>query len=391
MCIRDRYQTAAEMSQDFELLRRGAVTEAARNHVAHPEEPEYEYEYEYEYVDDATEAEDVPPSRYLQHRRDQDNSSNQGMKVLALLLAAVIALGGGAFAINKVRGVVGQSSETVTVPSVVGKPREEAVSQLEKLGLQVTVNEAPHPDVPRGDVLSINPTEGSQLQRGANVTLTVSSGREITDVPDLTDLTPQEAAAELEKAGLKLNDDLQRDTSDTIEDGKIMSQNPAGGTQIAKGSKVSVTVSTGKEKVKVPAMRGMDIAQVESTFESLGLKTTRVDVDSSRPEGEVLAIAGEGTEVERETTIELRVSNGQMVKLPDLAGNTREQAQQILRDMGWNGRLVTGNLLDTANPADHATIAGHRPGPNAEVRKDGDITVDLWRNPVVEGVQGLLQ
>ena len=80
-----------------------------------------------------------------------------------------------------------------------------------------------------------------------------------------------------------------------------------------------------------------------------------------------------------------------MVKLPDLAGNTREQAQQILRDMGWNGRLVTGNLLDTANPADHATIAGHRPGPNAEVRKDGDITVDLWRNPVVEGVQGLLQ
>ena len=387
----DRYQTAAEMSQDFELLRRGAVTEAARNHVAHPEEPEYEYEYEYEYVDDATEAEDVPPSRYLQHRRDQDNSSNQGMKVLALLLAAVIALGGGAFAINKVRGVVGQSSETVTVPSVVGKPREEAVSQLEKLGLQVTVNEAPHPDVPRGDVLSINPTEGSQLQRGANVTLTVSSGREITDVPDLTDLTPQEAAAELEKAGLKLNDDLQRDTSDTIEDGKIMSQNPAGGTQIAKGSKVSVTVSTGKEKVKVPAMRGMDIAQVESTFESLGLKTTRVDVDSSRPEGEVLAIAGEGTEVERETTIELRVSNGQMVKLPDLAGNTREQAQQILRDMGWNGRLVTGNLLDTANPADHATIAGHRPGPNAEVRKDGDITVDLWRNPVVEGVQGLLQ
>ena len=387
----DRYQTAAEMSQDLELLRRGAVTEAARNHVAHPEEPEYEYEYEYEYVDDATEAEDVPPSRYLQHRRDQDNSSNQGMKVLALLLAAVIALGGGAFAINKVRGVVGQSSETVTVPSVVGKPREEAVSQLEKLGLQVTVNEAPHPDVPRGDVLSINPTEGSQLQRGANVTLTVSSGREITDVPDLTDLTPQEAAAELEKAGLKLNDDLQRDTSDTVEDGKIMSQNPAGGTQIAKGSKVSVTVSTGKEKVKIPAMRGMDIAQVESTFESLGLKTTRVDVDSSRPEGEVLAIAGEGTEVERETTIELRVSNGQMVKLPDLAGNTREQAQQILRDMGWNGRLVTGNLLDTANPTDHATIAGHRPGPNAEVRKDGDITVDLWRNPVVEGVQGLLQ
>ncbi len=387
----DRYQSATEMSEDLERLCRGAVTQAARNHVAHPqEEPEYEYEYEYEYVNDPAETTVVPPSRYQQHRNEQNGASRQGMKVLALLLAAIIALGGGAVAINKVRDAIGQSNSMVTVPSVVGKARADAVAELENLDLQVTVNEAPHPDVPRGEVLSINPTEGSQLKRGANVTLTVSSGREITDVPDLTDLTPQEAAAELEKAGLKLNDDLQRDSSDTVEDGKIMSQNPAGGTQISKGSKISVTVSTGREKVKVPAMRGMNIAQVESTFESLGLKTTRVDVDSSRPEGEVLAIAGEGTEVARETTIELRVSNGQMIRLPDLSGQSRENAEATLGEMGWSGHLVTGDLLDTANPSQHGTIAGHRPGPNQEVRKDGDITVDLWRNPVVEGVQGLL-
>ncbi len=386
----DRYQSATEMGEDLERLRRGAVTQAARNHVAHPEE-EPDYEYEYEYVDDPTQTAVVPQSRYLEHRNEQNGTSRQGMKLLAILLAAVITLGGGAVAFNKVRGVItGESNSVVTVPSVVGKTRSEAVAELEDLGLQVTVNESPHPDVPRGEVLSINPTEGSQLKRGANVTLTVSSGREITDVPDLTGLTPQEAATKLEKAGLKLNDDLQRGTSDTVEDGKIMSQNPAGGTQISKGSKVSVTVSTGHEKVKVPAMRGMNIEQVESTFESLGLKTTRVDVDSSRPVGEVLAIAGEGTEVQRETTIELRVSNGQMIRVPDLTGQSREEAVTRLGEMGWTGRLITGDLVDTASPSQHGIIAGHRPGPNEEVRKNGDITVDLWRNPLLDGVQGLL-
>ena len=386
----DRYQSATEMGEDLERLRRGAVTQAARNHVAHPEE-EPDYEYEYEYVDDPTQTAVVPQSRYLERRNEQNGTSRQGMKLLAILLAAVITLGGGAVAFNKVRGVItGESNSVVTVPSVVGKTRSEAVAELEDLGLQVTVNESPHPDVPRGEVLSINPTEGSQLKRGANVTLTVSSGREITDVPDLTGLTPQEAATKLEKAGLKLNDDLQRGTSDTVEDGKIMSQNPAGGTQISKGSKVSVTVSTGHEKVKVPAMRGMNIDQVESTFESLGLKTTRVDVDSSRPEGEVLAIAGEGTEVQRETTIELRVSNGQMIRVPDLTGQSREEAVTRLGEMGWTGRLITGDLVDTASPSQHGIIAGHRPGPNEEVRKNGDITVDLWRNPLLDGVQGLL-
>ena len=375
----DRYQSALEMADDLERLERGAVTEAARNHLSET---------------DLTDAPaPVEESRYLQHRKEtQKGANNTGMKILALLMAAVLLLGGGAFAFNKVRSDREQEAaqNMVFVPKVVGKNRDEAVKELEKLGLQVTVNEAPHPDIPRGQVLSTNPIEGSQLQKGTNITVTVSSGREVTDVPDVSDMSPQDAAAELEKAGLKLNDDIKREFSDDIPEGMIMDQHPAAGSQLSKGSKVTVTVSKGREKIQVPSLEGMNAGQAESVLSSLGLKATTVEADSTKPKDEVLAVAGEGSEVDRGTTIELRVSNGMLFKMPKLVRQTPEQAEQTLRNQGWTGKLKFGAPVDTPDINDHGLIAGHRPRSEEEVRKDADITVDLWKNPLRDGVENLL-
>ncbi|WP_087116910.1 Stk1 family PASTA domain-containing Ser/Thr kinase [Corynebacterium urinipleomorphum] len=376
----DRYQTALEMADDLERLERGSVTQAARNHLSE--------------TDLAEAPAPVPEeSRYEQHRKEtQKGKNNTGLKILAILMASVMLLGGGAFAFNKVRQDREEETvdEMVFVPKVVGKPREEAVKELEKLGLQVTVNEAPHPEVPRGQVLSTNPTEGSQLQKGTNITVTVSSGREITDVPDITDLSPQDAAAELEKAGLKLDDDIKREHSDSVPEGVIISQQPAAGSQLSKGSKVSVIVSEGREKIQVPSLAGMNAGQAESLLASLGLKSTTVQVDSLKPADEVLAVAGEGSEVDRGTTIELRVSNGMLMKMPKLVRQTREQAEATLRSQGWTGTLRNGHPVDTPDLNDHGLIAGHRPPEGTEIRKDSDITIDIWKNPIREGVDSIL-
>ncbi|WKK60634.1 Stk1 family PASTA domain-containing Ser/Thr kinase [Corynebacterium sp. P3-F1] len=379
----DRYQTALEMADDLQRLERGAVTEAAHNHLSE--------------TDLADAPAPVPEeSRYAQHRKETQKSKkggeNTGMKVLAILMAAVMLLGGGAFAFNKVRNDDEEevAKDMVFVPKVVGKNRDEAVQELEKLGLQVTVNEAPHPEVPRGQVLSTNPTEGSQLQKGTNITLTVSSGREITDVPDLTDLSPQDAAAALEKVGLKLADDIKREHSDTVPVGVIMSQEPAAGSQLSKGSKVRVTVSDGREQIQVPSLEGMNAGQAESLLASLGLKATTVEVDSLKPKDEVLAVAGQGSEVDRGTTIELRVSNGMLMKMPKLVRQNWEQAEATLRSQGWTGSLKFGQPVETPDLNDHGLIAGHRPPEGTEIRKDSDITVDIWKNPIREGVESVL-
>ncbi|GAB3082929.1 Stk1 family PASTA domain-containing Ser/Thr kinase [Corynebacterium aquatimens] len=431
----DRYQSADEMSEDLQRLERGAVTKAARNHVTEsepttqvvtpaatvegsstrvvsaaeqPEESDqddydeyydengyydedgnyYEYSDEYDdefgaYDPEYDEYEEAPlasgESRYSQHRLAQNRKNGSIWKWLLAVLAALAIVGGSLYAINEFGGKEEEvENNVVTVPNVIGKPREEAIRSIEALGLQVNISEKPSPDVPRGEVMAVNPNAGSQLKPGAQVTLTVSSGREITDVPDITGKTPQEAKDLLKKAGLTLNDDIERDSSDNVEEGKIISQTPVAGSQLSKGSKVSIKVSTGKEKIRIPSLSGMKVDQARATLSSLGLEATVTEIDSENPKGEVLAVADEGKEVTEGTKVNLQVSNGILMKMPNLVKMTKSRAEETLRSQGWSGRLREGERFSTLVPDDHERISGSRPGAGETIRKDQDITVDVW-------------
>lgn len=384
----DRYQSASEMGADLELLERGAVTNAARNHLAYPA------------ADAGNDPADDPDatvvsgaavasrpaaggmSRYEEHRRANEKEEGSGwMKWVAILLGLILVVAAGVVAYNVFTDRTGEDNveeQMVTVPDLAGKNREEAVAELERLGLQVAVSDEPSPDVPRGTVIDTNPTAGSQLRPGTLITVSVSSGREVTDVPDLTGLTPQDAAQVLEDAGLELNTDFRTEPSDDVPEGIIMSQNPAGGSQLSKGSEVSVVVSSGREQVNVPSMEGMTVEQATSLLDSLGLNATVTQVDSELPSGEVVAAAGQGTEVDRGTTIELRVSNGMLMKMIDIVRMTPQQADSALREAGWNGRLVEGPTVATGAVVDQGRI-GHQEVPAGEtIRKDQEIGYNLW-------------
>ncbi|WKD56617.1 Serine/threonine-protein kinase PknB [Corynebacterium capitovis DSM 44611] len=365
----DRYQSAAEMGSDLERLARGAVTQAARNHLA------------FDDAEDSTVVVDAPPTRYEQHRAVTTRKSNLG-KWLAAGLALVLV---GVVTIAAVEYFSGRPSpeqtaeQMVEVPDLLGQPRDSAVATLEGLGLKVAVSDAPSPDVARGSVIGSNPTAGSQLRPGTLVTLTVSSGRELTDVPDVAGLTAQDAAAVLAEAGLELNTDIQREASDTVAEGVISSQNPAAGSQISKGSKVSVVVSTGRETVTVPSLAGMDVSQATSTLTSLGLKATVTTVDSALTQGQVVAVAGENTEVDKGTAIEVQVSNGMLMKMIGITRMTPTQAEQALRTAGWNGRLVAGPVVGTGSLVDQGLIGNQDVAAGQTIRKDQTLTYNLWQ------------
>ena len=383
----DRYQSAAEMGADLERLGRGAVTTAARSYLAtYDEDPTV-------VVEPATPVAPVAvaapaANRYTQHRRANEKQSNNWMKWVAALLGLVLLASAGVLAYNYFTPADTDESTTtptmLTVPDVTGKVREEAVAELERLGFQVAVNDVPSPDRPRGEVLGTNPVAGSQLQPGTMVTVSVSSGREITDVPDVTGIRPQEAAEVLAGADLELDPEIRRENSDEVPEGMIISQNPAAGSQLSKGSQVSVVVSEGREKVQIPSLVGMNANQAAATLNSLGLNSTVTPVDSRRPTDEVLAVAGENTEVETGTTVELRVSNGMLVEMPDLTRMTPAEAERVLRGTGWNGKFVTGPAVPTGALVDQGLVAGQSVPPDQDIRKDQEIGYNIWRFDVAE-------
>ncbi|RSZ61905.1 Stk1 family PASTA domain-containing Ser/Thr kinase [Corynebacterium hylobatis] len=364
----DRYQSAAAMGDDLRKLARNAVTDAARHHITT--------------VEPAEESEDTPTTltAAVPARRERAaQRSNRWMVWLAALLTLIAVGVGGAFVWDMQRnGGAGTLSQTVAVPDVTGLPRQEAVTRLEELELRVDINEEPSPDVTRGEVIRTNPTAGSQLQRGTTVTLTVSSGLEITDVPDLIGLTPQEAADALTEADLLLEQHVEEEVSETVPTGQITDQNPPAGSQISKGSRVTITVSTGPALIRVPALTGMQIGQAEATLSSLGL-TSRVSmVDSAEPEGSVVSVSDEGTEVPRGTTITLQVSAGLALTMPDITRLDESKALDYLREQGWTGRLITGDPVATGALLDTGLIAVSEPAEGTRIRSNQDITVRYW-------------
>ena len=360
----DRYQSALAMRDDLRKLARDAVTDAARHYIAEEQPP----------------ADDTPTTVTARVSDEEPQRSNRWMVWLAAVLA-VLSLGlGGVFVWDTLRGPEDNASrQLVSVPDVTGLPRQDATARLEALELRVDINEEPSPDIPRGTVIRTNPTAGSQLQKGTSVTLTVSSGREITDVPDVTDMTPQEAADALAEVDLLLEQQVNEDTSETVTAGRIMSQSPPAGAQISKGSRVSITVSTGPALVRIPALSGMQVEQAEATLSSLGFIPQVTVLDSAEPEGRVLRVENEGAQARRGDTVVLEVSNGMIITLPDVTRLNESRAREVLRDAGHTGTVRIGEPVSTGALVDSNLTAATVPIGGTQIRKDSEITLRLWK------------
>ncbi len=102
-----------------------------------------------------------------------------------------------------VAAVVSSGPAPRLVPDMTGVAVADAVAQLEAQGLVVVRGaDEHHPTVPPGGVARQDPPPGTEVPRGATVTLVVSLGTETVTIPPLADLTLDEARAALEAAGL---------------------------------------------------------------------------------------------------------------------------------------------------------------------------------------------
>nr|WP_156000054.1 Stk1 family PASTA domain-containing Ser/Thr kinase [Streptomonospora sp. PA3] len=95
-------------------------------------------------------------------------------------------------------------SEGFEVPDVEGLQQDQAQSTLQEAGLQVSVTEQPSEDVPEGEVISQDPAAGGTVSSGDSVTITVSSGPEEIEIPDVTGWKVDDAKKHLEELGFKV-------------------------------------------------------------------------------------------------------------------------------------------------------------------------------------------
>ena len=136
---------------------------------------------------------------------------------------------------------VSSGADTVAVPPVAGQSFDQAKAALEGVGFTVERRDEPNNTVASGTVIGTEPGAGAQAAPGSNVVVIVSTGADKVTVEDVEDL--DQAAAESILRGQGLNVTVETSSVDRPnEDGKVIQQNPDGGSEVDAGTTVTIIV-----------------------------------------------------------------------------------------------------------------------------------------------------
>ena len=132
---------------------------------------------------------------------------------------------------------------SVEIANVVGLTEGEASNRLGQDGLSTTSATEPSETVEVGRVIRTEPPQGASVPPGSTVHLVVSSGPPMVTVPDVVDRPEDAAIAQLQTAGLVANVVSVPSTED--DEGRVVSQTPADGGSVSRGSTVTISVGDG--------------------------------------------------------------------------------------------------------------------------------------------------
>ena len=200
-------------------------------------------------------------------------------------------------------------------------------------------------------------------------------------VPQLVN-QPQPAAEQmLSDAKLKLGEVTTQDTNDRNQVGKVLASTPAGGATVNEGTTVNLVVGRAPDTVAVPPVVNLTVDQARTTLKNAGFTSINTEqVDSTETKGRVTAVdPAEGTTIDPSTPITLSVSTG-TVKLPDVTGQTEQQARAALIDAGISAGQITTTQVERADVAP-GTVVDTNPGAASAVGVDDTITLQIAAAP----------
>lgn len=205
------------------------------------------------------------------------------------------------------------AEETVPMVNVVGLYKTAAEEQMKKNGFtNYTFQEQTDATVEKGYVISQSIDEGTAITKDTAITIVISSGKEMTKVPDVVGYEDSQATTMLEEAGLKVTHGYAYD--DKVEKDHVISSDPVYGTEVEEGSTVKIIVSNGKEQksVVVPNLEGMSESDAAAKLTELNLVgNPSYEYSDTVKEGEVISQdPAVNTEVDEQSTVTYVVSKG---------------------------------------------------------------------------------
>lgn len=238
-----------------------------------------------------------------------------------------------------------------------------------------------------GEIISQTPEAGEFVEANTTIEVIVSSGPARINILNVKGLTEKEAKTKLEDEGFEVA--VKEEFSDTVEKGKVISQSPGANSLGNKGDTVTITVSKGKEQVKVPNLANKTKDEAVKALTDAGLVAGDIteEVSDTIEKGKVIKQGtAADTEVDKGTKVDFVISTGKKkVKVTNVVGATKETAVTALEALGLKVTVVEEESTQTTGNVIKQSIDA-----NTEVEQGTAITITVAKAVSQVSVPNLL-
>jgi serine/threonine-protein kinase len=227
---------------------------------------------------------------------------------------------------STVRVVVSSGPATAQVPSVDGLTRSQARERLRRLGFQIEERRESSDTVPSGKAIRTSPPAKTTLEKGRQVILLISTGKEQVAVPDVTGQSFDAANKQLTDLGFNVS---RRDQPSASEDpGTVLKQSPGANQKLDKGSTITLAVAKAPQDVAVTDVTGETQSAAVSRLSKDGFQIQIVEqpVDSQEGDGVVIKQDPAGGKAKRGSTVTLTVGKFDPAAVPGQTPTTTTPA-----------------------------------------------------------------
>ncbi|MEI7717490.1 MAG: PASTA domain-containing protein, partial [Mycobacterium sp.] len=273
--------------------------------------------------------------------------------------------------------MVGGKPRAVQVPDMRGQLSADAIALLQNKGFKIRTQQKPDNTVPPDHVIKTDPAGNTSVNAGDEILISVSTGPEQREVPDVSALSYADAVKKLTAAGFGKFKQAEAASTPEQKD-KVLNTVPPANQTSAITNEITIVVGSGPQTRDIPDVSGQNSDLATKNLNTLGFPTIlTATVDSPEPAGQVLATEpAAGTAAALDSPITLKVSKGNQFVMPNLVGQFWVDAEPNLRALGWTGVLVKGPDLPNSGQRTNAVVIQNPPA-GAGMNLDGPLTLSF--------------
>ncbi|ANS66520.1 serine/threonine protein kinase [Streptomyces lincolnensis] len=295
-------------------------------------------------------------------RRRQQKKSNTS--TILLVVAGVLVLVGAILIGRWIFAGDGVANDKTTVPDFISQTEAQAKGLATNAELKLSITNKPCEDQAKGKVCDQDPDSGAEVKKQTTINLIVSTGAPKVAVPSVLGKDVDEAKQILEDEQYNFTVKTEEQVS-TEEAGKVLEQDPGLGTEVQKGTTITLTVAKAEEKVTVPDVlnQSCDAAKAQMTANNLVGNCVEVETQDQNQVGKVISTDPQaGTQLSKNQTVTIQVGKaGQQVPVPGVTQQSLKDAKKAIQDAG----LTVGNIAGSQD--DNAVVISQDPQPNTQV------------------------